>query len=549
MKNKKEKFIEKSIKRHGNKYDYSKVEYIDSVTKVCIICPEHGEFWQTPQGHVRGNSCPKCANKKRGDTFRSDGETFVERANIIHKGKYVYDAEKYVNAMTKVPILCLEHGTFWMNPMAHLMGQGCPKCKGRGLSTSEVIEKFKEVHGEEYDYSKFTFTKMHDKSCIVCRKHGEFWQTPSKHLLGRGCPECAISKRSKTKTLSTNDFIEKARKIHGGKYDYSKTIYNGTYNELTITCPIHGDFLQRANDHLNGHGCSHCGNNISKMEDEICYFLDTIGEKYERNNRTILNGSEIDIFIPNKLIGIECNGLRWHSEEFKPNNYHINKTNECEKKSIRLIHIYEDEWITKKEIIKDKITSILGKIPNKIYARKCRIDIPSEEEKRKFIDETHIQGDVPDSIKLGLYYQNSLVAVMTFGKLRLSLGYKKPNDGKYELLRYSTKLNTNVIGGASKLFKHFVDNYNPKEIISYCDRRFSVGNMYEKLGLTLDHISQPNYYYLIGNNRKNRFRFRKSELVKEGYDETKSEHEIMLERGIYRIYDCGNLVYKWIKTN
>lgn len=195
----KEKFIKKSEIVHNGKYDYSKVEYVNSMTKVCIICPEHGEFWQTHQAHARGNSCPKCANRKRGDTFRSNGDIFIERAAKIHNGKYIYDKDSYVNAMTKVPILCLKHGTFWMIPMNHLMGQGCPKCSGRGLTTDEIILSFKEKHGEKYDYSKVVYKKMHEKVCIICPEHGEFWQTPSKHLLGQGCPKCAIKKRNEYK--------------------------------------------------------------------------------------------------------------------------------------------------------------------------------------------------------------------------------------------------------------------------------------------------------------------------------------------------------------
>ena len=545
----KERFIKKATKVHNGKYDYSKVEYVDSLTKVCIICPEHGEFWQTPQAHARGNGCPMCANKKRGDTFRSDGETFIKRASEIHNNKYAYDKVSYVNSMTKVPIICPEHGVFWMIPMNHLLGQGCPKCAGRGLSTEEIISMFKDKHGDKYDYSKVIFEKMHKKVCIICPEHGEFWQTPSKHLLGQECPKCAVENRSKLKTITTDEFKKRGSIIHNGKYIYNKSIYTGTYNDLIITCPVHGDFIQRANDHLNGHGCPHCGNNMSKMEDEICDYLEEIGVEYERNNRAILDGSEIDILIPSKSFGIECDGLKWHSEEFKPNDYHFTKTNECAKKGIRLFHIYEDEWLNKKDIVKDKISSTLGKTSNKVYARNCTIKVPSEEEKRKFINETHIQGDVPSSVKLGLYYQDELVAVMTFGKLRLPLGHRNVSENKYELLRYSTKLNTSVIGGASKLFKHFVNNYNPEEIISYCDLRFSVGNLYSKLGFTVDHTSRPNYYYVVGNNRKNRFRFRKSELVKSGYDSEKSEHEIMLERKIYRIYDCGNLVFKWVNNS
>ena len=546
MVDKKIKFIEKSKNRHGEKYDYSKVEYVDSLTKVCIICKEHGEFWQTPQGHVRGQGCPKCANIKRGDTFRSDGDTFIKRATVLHDGKYIYDKDSYINAMTKVPILCLKHGTFWMTPMNHLLGQGCPKCSGRGLNTEDVIELFKEKHGNNYDYSKVVFTKMHEKVCIICKEHGEFWQTPSKHLLGQGCPKCSTIKKAKERTLTTNDFIEKSSKIHNNKYVYDKTEYKGTYESLTITCPIHGDFTQRANDHLNGHGCPICGNNMSLAEKEIEDYVKSFGVKTETKIRGILsNNKEIDILMPELNLGIEYNGLKWHSDEFKDKNYHLNKTEECKKLGIRLVHIFEDEWINKKEIIKSIIRNIIGKTENKIYARKCIIQNVNDNEKKEFLEKNHIQGNVNSQINLGLYHDGELVSLMCIGKPRINLGRKASLEDEYELLRFCNKLNTNIVGGASKLFKYFITNYSPTLITSYCDYRWSIGNMYETLGFTLSHHSQPNYYYIIGNNRKNRFKYRKSELIKEGFDPEKSEKEIMEERGIHRIYDCGSLVYIW----
>lgn len=546
MVDKKAKFIEKAKNRHGDKYDYSKVEYINSTTKVCIICKEHGEFWQTPQGHVRGQGCPKCANIKRGDTFRSDGDTFVKRATVLHDGKYIYDKDSYINAMTKVPILCLKHGTFWMTPMNHLLGQGCPKCSGRGLNAEEIIELFKEKHGDSYDYSKVVFTKMHEKVCIICKEHGEFWQTPSKHLLGQGCPKCSDIKKAKGRTLTTNDFIEKSSKIHNNKYVYDKTEYKGTYESLTITCPIHGDFTQRANDHLNGHGCPICGNNMSLAEKEIEDYVKSFGIKTETKVRGILsNNKEIDILIPELNIGIEYDGLKWHSDEFKDKNYHLNKTEECKKLGIRLVHIFEDEWMNKKEIIKSIIRNIIGKTENKIYARKCIIQNVNDNEKKEFLEKNHIQGNVNSQINLGLYHDGELVSLMCIGKPRINLGRKTSLEDEYELLRFCNKLNTNIVGGASKLFKYFITNYNPTLTTSYCDYRWSIGNMYKALGFTLSHHSQPNYYYIIGNNRKNRFKYRKSELIKEGFDPEKSEKEIMEERGIHRIYDCGSLVYIW----
>ena len=214
MKNKKEIFIEKARKKHGNKYDYSKVEYVNSKTKVCIICSKHGEFWQTPEGHIRGRSCPICSNMKRGKRTVTT-ENLIDRYNKVHNDKYDYSKTKYTNANTKICVTCNIHGDFYILPFNHLCGQGCPKCKGRNLSQKEVIEKFKEVHGDKYDYSKVIFTKIKEKVCIICPKHGEFFQTPQKHLYGRGCPVCNQShlEREVRLFLQENNINKKKKKM------------------------------------------------------------------------------------------------------------------------------------------------------------------------------------------------------------------------------------------------------------------------------------------------------------------------------------------------
>ena len=549
MEGNKELFIKKSIERHGSRYDYSKVNYVNSQTKVCIVCPEHGEFWQEPSAHVRGYNCPKCGNINRGRYRKWDLDEFIKRAREVHGDKYNYSKVEYKGNDIKVCIVCPEHGEFWQKPSAHVLcKQGCPKCSGRNLNTEEIIKEFRDVHGDKYDYSKVEYTKMHNKVCIICPEHGEFYQTPSKHLLGQGCRKCGIDKRSEKHTMSTEEFIRKAMEVHGDKYDYSKTVYTKAHDELTIICPKHGEFRQVANYHLCGHGCPICGNNMSIGEDEIVKYIESLGIKVEVKNRTILDGGkEIDILIPDYNIGIEFDGLKWHSDEFKEDNYHLNKTLECEKKGIRLIHVFEDEWIYKQDIVKSIISNILGKTNKRVYARTCKIKEVSKGDKKEFLNNNHLQGDVNSEINLGLFYNDELVSVMTFGKPRINLGNKIVNENEWELVRFCNKLNTNVIGGASKLLKYFVDNYNPLKIISYADRRWSQGNMYEKIGFIKDHNSQPNYYYIEGINRKNRFKYRKSELVKEGFDKHKSEREIMKERGINRIYDCGTIVYVWKK--
>ena len=262
------------------------------------------------------------------------------------------------------------------------------------------------------------------------------------------------------------------------------------------------------------------------------------------NSKKIISPNEIDIYIPELKIAFEFNGLWWHNELYKEKNYHLNKTEECEKLNIQLIQIWEDDWTYKQDIVKSMILNKLNKNINRIYARKCEIkEIIDNKLVRQFLDHNHIQGFVGSKIKIGLFYENELVSLMTFGDRRVAMGKKLTNEGEYELLRFCNKLNINVVGGASKLFKYFIRNYNPKEITTYADRSISQGNLYNTLGFEFIGKTDPNYYYIIDGIRHHRFNFRKDLLVKQGYDSNKTEHQIMLERKIYRIYDSGNLKY------
>jgi len=541
MNGKQQKFIEKSQKMHGNKYDYSKVEYVDSKTKVCIVCPIHGEFYQSPSEHVRGKGCPLCANKKRGKE-KMTTEKLINKFINIHDSKYSYEKTFYKNANTKICITCPIHGDFSMLPFNHLKGQGCPKCKGKNITQEDLIEKFKKVHGDKYDYSKVCFNKIKEKVCIICPVHGEFWQTPQKHLYGQGCPKCSYEK----KFLTKEEFLKKEQEVHGGKYIEQGIEYKSYKSKIKLVCPLHGEFYQNTTNHLQGCGCPKCANNNSKSEQQIVDFLANNSDfVIKTKNKTVIKPFELDIYIPKMKIAIEYNGLRWHSEQFgKDKNYHLNKTELCNKQGIRLIHIFEDEWIYKQDIVKSRLKMILGMNGKRIFARKCKIKEVSFNDSKEFLEKNHIQGSCMSKYRYGLYYNNELLSLMTFGDKRKNLGSNSENKC-FELLRFCNKLDIKVIGGASKLLKHFIMNVNPKEIISYCDRRWSNGDLYEKLGFSFDHCSKPNYFYIINGKRENRFKYRKSELIKNGFDKNKSEHEIMLERNIYRIYDCGTKVYKW----
>jgi Zn-finger nucleic acid-binding protein len=248
-----EEFIQRAREIHGGKFDYSKINYINNKTKVTIICPEHGEFKQTPSDHLGGSNCPKCGIMARTKLRKHSINDFIKKAKQIHGDRYDYIKTEYVNAMTKVVILCPEHGEFRQRPSRHLSGDGCPKCgKTKKLTTKNFIEKAKKIHGEKYNYSKVEYKNSRTKVTIVCSEHGEFEQTPKSHLRGNGCSKCS------GRYMDQEFFIQKAKQVHENKYDYSKVVYDNSQSKVIIICPEHGEFGQKPNSHLNGNGCPKC---------------------------------------------------------------------------------------------------------------------------------------------------------------------------------------------------------------------------------------------------------------------------------------------------
>ena len=477
--------------------------------------------------------------------------SFIERAKEIHNSTYDYSKVKYVNANSKVCIICPIHGEFMMPPSRHLIGQGCPKCKGRGLSQEEVISKANLIHNNKYDYSKVIFRKMHDKVTIICPIHGEFQQTLSKHISKKqGCPKCAIIERSQAQMVDAEIFFMKARETHGDKYDYSESVYYGMNKHFTYKCPIHGETSQRALDHLRGYGCLKCANLISRKENEILDFIKGFCSDTEQGNRSILNGKEIDIFIPSKMIGIEYNGLRWHSDIFVSDKwYHLNKTLECNNHGIRLLQIFEDEYLEKKDIVLNKILHILnikGDCP-KIMARKCIVREIDKNLAKDFLNKFHIQGYVASTVHLGAFSRDKLIGVMSFKVENKSLL-------KWELTRFASDYNYICCGIGGKLFQWFVKHYDPLEIKSFADRRWTLdknNNLYVKLGFVLDKELKPDYEYILDANPKHRihkFNFRKKVLSKKyGLPLTMTENEMVKELGYSKIWNCGLFKCVWKK--
>lgn len=244
-----ELFIEKAKKIHGNKYDYSLVNYIKSSLKIKIICKKHGVMEQTPNNHLRGQGCHKCCGK-----YKLSQEEFIEKVCKIHNNFYSYENINYINNHTKINITCPKHGSFYQNPNNHLQGLGCRKCgKNEPLNTELFIKKAKEIHGDKYIYEKVNYTGINKKVSIICPIHGKFNQTSSKHLIGRGCEECGGSRK-----LTTEEFIIKADEIHNGLYEYTDVNYYNNNTKVKIKCNKHGIFNQKAGNHLLGKGCPVC---------------------------------------------------------------------------------------------------------------------------------------------------------------------------------------------------------------------------------------------------------------------------------------------------
>ena len=411
------------------------------------------------------------------------------------------------------------------------------------------ITKAKIIHGEKYIYDKVEYTNNKSKVNIVCTIHGDFWQRPDNHIgLKQGCPECKKIALSSLSLKDNDEFIRLSKEKHGDTFDYSKSIYKGCYKNVIITCKEHGDFSQQAQCHYVGKiGCSKCQNcGKSKKEEELKMFLQSLldNNKLLFNSKDILkNGSELDIYIPSLNLAFEFNGLYWHSDVYKDSNYHREKTEICETQGIQLIHIYEDDWDLKKDIVKSRIKNILSKNEKKIYARKCLIKNLDNKTYKTFLNQNHLQGYSPSKIRIGLYFEDELVSLMSFSPLRISTGNKNKKNN-YELLRFCNKINYTVIGGASKLFKYFLKTNEIEQIISYADRSWSQGKLYDKLGFNFTKNTKPNYFYIINKKRENRFKYRKSELIKKNYGRKEETESIILERlGYNKIYNSGNLLY------
>jgi len=436
-----------------------------------------------------------------------------------------------------------------------------------GLQNEDIIKKRIFTIQEKYGVENISqVAGISDKKQETCLKnYGTKWFLErtdivkkclmEKYGVGNVQQVSEISNRtSQTRTDKFYDDLVKSDRFKGKVVPmFTKDEYVGVGSEYKFKCSscftefsyvLRWDRIPR---------CPICFKGSSVFETEVTEYIKSLlsGDVILENTKSILsNNFELDIYIPSKKIAVECNGLFWHGEVGgnKGRKYHLNKTIECESKGIRLIHIFEDEWILSSDIVKNRLSHMLGLHTKSIYARDCEIKETSVQDKNIFLDANHIQGSDRSKIRIGLFHKDMMVAIMTFGSKRIFTNSTNIVD-EYELIRYATS--TPVVGGAGKLIAHFIKTYSPKKIISYADRRWTYykNNLYEKIGFQKVSDGTPNYWYFgrYGNYRRfHRFGFAKHTLPKKLilFDPSLSEWENMKNNGWDRIWDCGSLKYE-----
>jgi len=473
----------------------------------------------------------------------------------------------------------------------------CRICNKRLISIKALSQhiRFHNITSKHY-YNKY-LRKVNEGICRTCKKKTKFISLSSGYQKfcnskcsnnNKNVKEAISNKRKKWWTDKTNkkNVSLKISKTVKGLWEDENSIFNsesyrknlsngrknkwektfnewnelGVMNERLTNLKLIGEFEGSGKIHefeckkckhifktiwnyaQQGKACPKCNiNNQSKPEKEILEFIENFGIITKSNSKKIIPPKELDIYIPDMNIAFEYNGLYWHCESrLKDKNYHLNKVEKCEEKGIKLIQIFEDEWLFKKDIVLSRIKHIIGKNDSKkIYARKCNIKEISTNEKNKFLLKNHIQGIDISKIRLGAFYNEELVSVMTFSKGSISKG-TKASDFIWELNRFCTDKEVIVLGAAGKLLKYFKNNFEWEKIFSYADRRWSNGDLYNKLGFRLIRKTKPNYWYLKNGKRIHRFTLRKSEQNNEKLPES----IIRKKQGYEKIWDCGSLRFE-----
>lgn len=408
--------------------------------------------------------------------------------------------------------------------------------------TKEFVDKSKKTYLDRYGVDSYTKTDEYvsksKKTCLDKYGVDSYVKTDEfKKRFKKTCLEKygvdhvykSFLHRSSFKICNDINYIGYQNSMNlfrcnkGHEFEISTDNYYGRLNNNINLCTI----------------CNPIGDMRSIKENELFRFIKQIYNGVVI--KSYRDGLEIDIYIPELKIGFEFNGLYYHSNKFKDKNYHLDKTNYFKEKGIRIIHIWEDDWVNKRPIVESMVINFLGLTNNKIFARKCEvIELIDSKIVKDFLNENHIQGNDRSVKNFGLYYNGELLSIMTFNK---SEGRKKMLYNEWNLSRFCNKLNYNIVGGASKLLKYFISKYNPTRIISYADRDWSFGGLYLKLDFSIINETLPDYKYIIDGVKKHKQNFTKKRLR---IGDNISESKYMSINNINKVYDCGKIKFEML---
>lgn len=431
--------------------------------------------------------------------------------------------------------------------------------KRRQYTGGEEFVRLVSAENQHLDYSRVQYVNAHTKVEIICPDHGSFWQSPTNHIQGKSCPVCGSARMGKKSRSSTAGFIARAKKVWGDTFDYSQVEYVKAHQKVSIICPDHGPFLQTPTNHLDGkQACAKCSHMKSAPEDALADFLERF-TPVARRDRNIIGPKELDIYLPKHNLAVEFCGMYWHShgdrEDEKKNKYrHAEKHRLCAEKGIRLITLYETEWQERPQVIKRMLRNAIGRARGRVMARKCQVGRPTPQEARAFYERYHPQGGAGHGEHYGLYYKGKLVACMRFNYGSNDRG-AAAKERQWTLGRYATRIT--VPGGASRLFKAFLQDMAPPSVKSFSDNRWFSGDTYPALGFALEEDVLPDYQVWspkIGLRPKPHYQRRvlPKRLEEHGLSESfdpkadpRTEAEMTYLMGARRIYDCGKKRWVW----
>lgn len=450
------------------------------------------------------------------------------------KTGYVYTLTGEEKSMSKIKVFCPIHNHTQEQSLTYV--KQCRKIKCCNKFAPMIPSDFETIISKFIDKEKISlidgiFDGYKTKVLVNCPIHGSR-TIKLTSLMAKStefcCNRCSHKKYNRNFAYSKEKWIEEAKKVHGNTYKYDNMEDDGLHR--TITCKKHGDFKQNIHNHVYlANGCRKCvvSPNVSQAEHDLNDLFKTLSfvenVDYTRNDRSILPNYELDFYFPKIKLGIEYNGDYWHSDVNKNSDYHQNKKLVGYNMGINVVMLYEHQYKHKHHIILNRLKSLLHK-DKRIYARDTEIKEVSLIDSDIFCKMHHLQGASVSSKRYGLYNGSELVALMTFGKSRFT-------DHEWELIRYVSTCT--IVGGASKLFKHFAKVNNPKNILSYADFDWSIGNLYEKLGMNKINLTKPSYVWIKWDEVLSRYQ-----------TQIPNEDKVMKEKGYLKIFKCGSLKFE-----